>query len=130
MRKAAWHQNFKKAPEAQRTSPDGIKHDSVEEKERWCKLLMDQRCGVIRSLRRQVIFPLQIDEHRAVLTPTGKVARYTADFVYSRPAVDRDGHPIWVEVIEDHKGFLDQGSAFRMAVFEGIYGKKIHINKR
>lgn len=130
MRKKSWHQQFQRKPKEQRTSPDGITHDSIEEKERWCKLLFDQKHGLIRGLKRQVAFPLEIDEHRAVLTPTGKVARYTADFVYSRLSSDKDGLPIWVEVIEDYKGFLDSASAFRISVFEAIYGKKVKITRR
>lgn len=130
MSKRAWHTNFKRKPEYLRTSPDGIKHASVEEKERWCKLLFDQKMGLIRGLRRQVAYPLEIDENRAVRTPSGRIAKYTADFVYSRPSTDKNGAPIWVEVIEDHKGYMDTTAALRIAVFEGIYGKTVYIHKR
>lgn len=141
--KKSWHQNFTRKPKELRTSPDGILHASTEEMHRWCKLQMDEKLGLIRNLKRQVAFPLQIDEFRAVRTPTGKVAKYTADFTYERQGLididitskdDSRQHvikqPGWIEVIEDHKGFMDKVGELRMAVFEGIYGKKIYIHKR
>lgn len=124
----AWHQNFKKATKEDRTSIDGITHRSVEEKARWMKLSFDQRLGLIRGLRREVAFPLAIDAVRAVLTPSRKqIARYTADFVYER----HDPHTgEWVEVIEDHKGFMDKAAELRIAIFEAIYQKRVYIHKR
>ncbi len=123
-RKGAWHSNFKKSGELARTSPDGIVHHSTEEMERWCKLLLDQQLGLIRNLCRQVAFPFVIDIDRSVKTPTGRVMRYTADFVYERLIRGE-----WVEVIEDHKGFLDPVSKLRIAVFEAIHRKKVYIHK-
>lgn len=120
-----WHQQFRRSSREDRTDADGILHASVEEKMRWAKLSFDQKLGLIRNLKRQVHFPLVIDEHRAVRTPTGKIARYTPDFTYERL---QGGE--WVEVIEDHKGFMDKVADLRIAVFEAIYQKKVSINKR
>jgi hypothetical protein len=123
--KKSWHQQFKRAPRELRISPDGVLHASVAEKERWCKLQKDVELGMIRALRRQVKYPLQIDEKRAVLTPTGQIARYTADFVYDRLQVDGQ----WLEVIEDRKGWMDRIAELRIAMFEAIYQKKVTIVK-
>lgn len=123
--KRTWHQQFKRKPKEQRTSPDGITHDSTSEMHRWCKLQFDERLGLIRNLRRQVAYPLQIDDQRAVKTPTGRIAKYTADFVFERKAPDGT----WHEVIEDSKGYMDKVAELRIAVFEAIYQKKVEIYK-
>ena len=140
--KRTWHQQFKRKPKEARTSPDGITHDSVSEKERWCKLQFDERLGLVRNLRRQVAYPLQIDAVRAVKTPTGRIAKYTPDFVYERfKMIDLDitsvkdtapryiKQPAWVEVIEDSKGYMDKVAELRIAIFEAIYQKKVEIYK-
>ena len=146
----SWHQNFTRKPAALRTSPDGIQHHSVEEMNRWCKLLLDEKLGLIRNLKRQVAFPLQIDDNRAVRTPErkskatgkmtgGRIMKYTADFTYERKSVIGAGIGVgeavqdmvsWVAVIEDHKGFMDKVGELRIAIFEGIYGVKVYIHKR
>lgn len=121
----AWHQQFKRKPKEARTSPDGITHDSVSEKERWCKLQFDAKLGLVRNLRRQVAYPLQIDPERAVKTPTGRIAKYTPDFCYERLQANGE----WLEVIEDSKGYMDKVAELRIAVFEAIYSKKVAIYK-
>jgi hypothetical protein len=132
----SWHQQFTRKPAALRTSPDGIQHHSVEEMNRWCKLLLDEKLGLIRNLKRQVAFPLVIDDQRAIRTPErkskatgkmtgGRIMKYTADFTYERLQGNE-----WVAVIEDHKGFMDKVGELRIAVFEGIYGVKVYIHKR
>lgn len=123
--KGTWHQQFKRKPKESRTSADGITHDSVAEMRRWEALKQQQRLGIIRDLQRQVAYPLRIDDTRAVLTPTGRVARYTADFCYQQ----KDGEH-WREVIEDSKGFMDKVAELRIAVFEAIYQKKVEIYTR
>jgi len=127
--KRAWHQQFELAPKHLRTSPDGIVHRSVSEGHRWSKLQLDEKLGLIRGLRRQVRFPLDLGDGRQVLTPTGKVSVYTCDFIYSVPDQDPSGAPIWREVIEDHKGYMDKVAELRIAVFEAIYQKKVYIHK-
>jgi hypothetical protein len=124
--KKSWHQQFKRASAAERTSADGIEHASTSEMKRWCKLQFDEKLGLVRNLRRQVAHPLRIDDDRAVRTPTGRVAIYKPDFIYER----LQGNGEWVEVIEDIKGHLDKLAAFRISVFEAIYGKTVFINKR
>lgn len=79
------------------TVVDGIKFSSKLEAKRYGELLILQRAGVIRDLRRQVKIALT-GRDGPILTPTGRQANYVADFVY----VDtRHGQ----EVIEDAKGY-------------------------
>lgn len=70
---------------------------SKREAKRWSELLLLQRAGEIRDLRRQVKIAL-IGKSDIIRTPTGQVAHYVADFVYFDY---RKG----AEVIEDAKGF-------------------------
>lgn len=124
-RGGAWHTQFKRSSKEQRTDRDGITHDSVEEMERWAKLKLDQQLGLIRNLCRQVPFEFVIDVDRSVKTPTGRVMKYTADFCY-----DKLINGEWVEIIEEYKGFLDEVSKMRIAIFEAIYRKKVYIKRR
>lgn len=137
MTRKAWHAHFKKKKRLYRTDAEGITHDTVSEMNRWKLLQQWQLAGEIRCLDRQVKYELSfVDQngvHRSVLTPTGKIASYTADFVYEKKQLTENSHGIgsveWVEVIEDHKGFYSRDTKFRIAVFEALYGVKVHISK-
>ena len=77
------------------TLGDGEVFDSVAEARRWGELLLLQRGGAIRDLRRQVRFELV----PAQRDPAGRAVRavsYVADFVYEEAA----GR----QVVEDVKG--------------------------
>lgn len=132
----AWHQKFKRRPAEDRTSPDGILHASMAEKDRWCQLQLLERHGKVRHLQRQVKYTLACGDIE-IKTPTGKVMVYKPDFVYERPPHDTTGfYPGtrisadgWYEVIEDHKGFQDRIAELRIAVFEGLHKRKVHIHK-
>lgn len=133
--KRSWNTQFKRKPKELRTDAAGITHDSVEEMERWNQLQLLQRTGRIRNLRRQVRYLLEKKEANvAIRTKTGRVAAYTADFVYERVATPEEGQLAlkegWVEIIEDHKGFPDKFSQFRIAVFEALYGVQVYIHRR
>lgn len=83
--------------QAQPTAVDGVRFDSRREARRYADLLMLQRAGEIRDLRRQVKIGME-GRDGPILTPTGRKAAYVADFTY----VDtRNG----CLVIEDAKGF-------------------------
>ena len=78
------------------TLGDGEVFESVAEARRWGELLLLQRRGAIRDLRRQVRFELV----PAQRDPAGRAVRavsYVADFVYEDLAT---GH----QVVEDVKG--------------------------
>ncbi len=146
--KKSWHQQTKRAPKEARTSRDGILFASKGELQYWEKLKLWHLAGEIRNLRRQVSFPLVCGEIK-VLTDTGQIAKYTADFVYERriyrpiegklksenalgyidklinPPIVRTDE--WVEVIADYKGFAGKMEMFRIRVFEALYNKKVTI---
>ena len=93
---------------------DGIKFDSVKEKNRYIGLKQLERLGVIQNLQRQVKYLLQPS-----FKLNGKTIRsitYIADFVYIQ-----DG----VEVIEDVKGMRTKEYLLKKKLFEYKYQKEI-----
>ncbi len=82
---------------ATRTNVAGVNFDSKREAKRWAELQLLQQAGKIADLDRQVPIELQ-GRDGPLLTPTGKVKRYVADFRYTDL---RTGLTIW----EDAKGF-------------------------
>jgi Protein of unknown function (DUF1064) len=74
---------------SKRVEIDGISFASKREGARWRVLQLLQRGGVISNLRRQVRFPLSVNDSR--------ITAYVADFVYN----DINGEL----VVEDAKGF-------------------------
>ena len=131
--KKSWHQNFKRASKESRTSIDGIVFDSAGELKYAQKLKLWQLAGEVRNIRRQVKFPLERGDIR-VLTDTGRVACYTADFVYERKILCRADTPTgigaeWQEIIADYKGYEGKFEMFRIKVFEALYNKKVTVVK-
>ena len=93
---------------------DGIKFDSVKEKNRYIGLKQLERLGVIQNLQRQVKNELQPS-----FKLNGKTVRsitYIADFVYIQ-----DG----IEIIEDTKGFRTKEYLLKKKLFEYKYQKEI-----
>jgi hypothetical protein len=76
---------------------DGIRFDSRREARAWTALLLRQKAGEISGLRRQVKIPLQ-GRDGPILTPTGRVMLYVADFVFTEAGreitADAKGHPL------------------------------------
>ncbi len=89
-----------------------IRHASRREFNRYYKLLMLEKAGQIRNLRRQVPFTFEIQKGIPgsivfIYLMAGKrKLTYVADFVYEEAKHHRDklAHPDWVEIIEDCKG--------------------------
>ena len=122
-----------RASKANRPDPTtGIVFDSKGELGRWHELQMRQRVGEITELRRQVSFPLEIDDGfgkrsisiRSLRYPNGRACKITIDFAY-REHQD-DGR--WTDVLEDWKGLSTEASRLRIAVFEAIYGKRVRLS--
>lgn len=120
----AWHQQRTLAPKDQRTSPDGVLHPSASHMQRYMQLRLLESQGLVRDLRLEIPFPL-IVENRPIKTRTGRTSHYRADFVYERLA-----NGLWGRIIEDHKGYFDDASRFKIAVFEAIYNVAVHISKK
>lgn len=136
-RKGHWTKNFKRATTEERTSPDGIVHDSVGEMKRWCRLLLMQREGFITELERQVPMPLVLPNGVPVLAlmkskkskktgrvniSGGKVINFKLDFRYR----DVDGNVVH----EEFKGHMDEEAALKLAVVQAIYAVQIVIVKK
>ncbi len=121
--KKGWGSYIRRSPRGARTTPGGIVFASLAEKRRWGQLQILLNAGLISGLERQKAFPLESwNGQIQVKTPTGRVARYTPDFVYTDT---RTG----VLVVEDVKGYADPVTALRIAVFEAFYEKKVTIVK-
>lgn len=125
MPKKSWHQYSQnnKSSIAGRTDRWGTVHDSKTEMQRWEYLNMLAKAGVITDLKRQVRYNLIANADCEVspvrIIKNGKQCYYTPDFVYT----DEDGE----RIIEDVKGYKDELSAFRIAVFESLTCYKVHI---
>lgn len=93
---------------------DGIKFDSVKEKNRYIGLKQLERLGVIQNLQRQVKYELQPS-----FKLNGKTIRsitYIADFVYIQDNK---------EIIEDVKGMRTKEYLLKKKMFEYKYQKEI-----
>lgn len=132
-----WTSKFKRASVEERTSPDGIVHDSVGEMKRWCRLLVLQSEKFIYDLERQVPLPLILPNGVPVLSlkkkkrskktgklneSGGKQINYKLDFRY------RDQFGTLVH--EEFKGHMDDEAALKLAVVQAIYGITITIVKK
>lgn len=134
--KKAWHQNFKVGAKNRREA-DGYTFDSVAEKRRYQELKFLEKGAHILNLQVQKRFELvSLCGKYKVLTPTGKIAAYTADFVYDQIVSSQVGqktgqvYDIAETVIEDVKGYADKTSALRIAVFEALTGNRVTIIKK
>lgn len=139
----SWQSQRTLVPVENRTSPDGIVHRSRAECNRWNQLRLLHSGGMIRNLRREVKYKLEMCQsfdgvavNIHIRSRKGNVRTYTADFVYDvMPGCDKFaeyGRPLadgWGEIIEDVKGFLEPAQELRMDVFEALYGVRVFINK-
>lgn len=123
-----WHQYQKVAPVLERTSRDGVVFHSKTELMRWEYLRLLERAGEIRNLQSQVRFELILPNAVPIMAGN-RVAVYTPDFIYQEKHGKHDA-PIWRDVVEDVKGYRDEGSRFRIRVFEAISGTHVRIVKK
>lgn len=108
-----------KSPASERTSPDGITHDSKAECKRWCELKMLQTVGSIRKLERQVLFPMLVN---------GIAVRkqWPADFVYEEWN-HKTGE--WVRVVEDLKSFDTNVAMITRKLMLALHGVNVRVVK-
>lgn len=76
---------------------NGMRFPSQHEANRWAELAFREKAGEIQNLKRQVDIYL-MGANGPILTPTGRKAKYVADFRYWDVKRGR-------EIIEDAKGF-------------------------
>lgn len=95
---------------AKRTEHNGVVYDSRKEARRAAELELLQGQGLIRNLRRQVTFPLEINGV--------DLGSYRADFCYLEPQTCGT-------VIEDVKGVRTPTYRLKKKLVEAIYGIEI-----
>lgn len=105
------------APPAERTY-QGILFHSKREMEVFKDLQLREKIGEITELKRQVSFPLQFEDGRAVLTPKGKVMEYLADFTYKERGVYH---------VKDVKGFDTPESYIKRQLVGIIHGITVEV---
>jgi hypothetical protein len=90
--------------------------DSKGELQRWLFLLDAARLGAIKNLRRQVEFPLMVND--------ALVCTYVADYVYDivRPYPHEN-------VVEDFKGFITDEFKLKAKLFKAVHGFPIRVVK-
>ncbi len=93
-----------------RSNVAGLSFDSKREAKRYAELRLLEIAGEIAGLERQVSIELQ-GRDGPLLTPTGRVKRYIADFRYTDV---RTGLTIW----EDAKGFKTPEYEMKKAVLK------------
>jgi hypothetical protein len=89
---------------------DGLKFASGLEAERWFELVLMEKAGEIRELRRQVVYRFEVEGVY--------IGRYTADHVYTISATGE-------EVVEDAKGFRPRGWAKQKKLMLACYGLQV-----
>ena len=86
-----------------KTVVDGIAFDSAKEAKRWCELLLLERAGEIRNLRRQTKYRLDVN---------GKfIGHYKDDFSY-----DKDDKRLVIcwRIVEDVKSKATRTPVYRL----------------
>lgn len=103
---------------AKRCSVGAEKYRSQRERDRHQDLLLMERGGAVRNLRREVVY---------VLAPAVKVQgrnrpplRYIADFVYERT---KEGG--WITVVEDAKGVRTAVYSVKRHLMMAVHGIEI-----
>lgn len=95
---------------------DGEQFDSLTELSRWKELLLIQRAGEIKDLRRQVPYEL-IPTQKINGKVTEKSCKYIADFVYT----DKSGKTI----VEDVKGVKTAEYIIKRKLMLKVHGVEI-----
>jgi hypothetical protein len=95
-----------------KTVRHGFVFDSRKEADRYDQLLLLERNGELRNLRRQVRYEMRVNG--------ALICRYTADFVYEECRKE-----IWTEITEDVKGYPNERWPMKKKLFKAIFGREI-----
>ena len=98
---------------AVRTNVDGIVFASKKEARRYCDLKILECAGEIRDLELQPAFPFSING-RKVTFPSGRQAKYIADFAYFDVVLNR-------RVVLDVKGMKTEIYKLKKAIVEAMF---------
>lgn len=91
---------------------DGIKFDSKRESRRYLDLKLLERAGEIENLQLQVPILMQ-GQLGPIKTPTGRQARYVADFTYTETKTG-------LFVVEDSKGMRTDVYLLKKAILAAM----------
>lgn len=108
--------DFRNLPEKQKKNKfgakpktvDGIRFDSTLEADRWASLELMQRAGMIKNLKRQVAYPLEVNGEL--------MTTYYADYVYEEGGKT---------VVEDAKGKRTRMYTLKKKLMLTIHGIRI-----
>lgn len=120
MVKKSWHANFKRAPKQARTNRKGRTFHSKAEMQRHEKLQQWLVAGYITDLVCQPEYMLVLPNGTPIKYQSGKAAKYTPDFEYT---IVETGE----RIIEEVKGYLDDLSKLRIAIFEACSGRRVKM---
>lgn len=99
---------------AKKVEFDGMVFDSMKEAVRWRELVLEQRAGAIKDLRRQVKYEL-IPAHKGAVR-NERACTYIADFTYCR------GDEF---IVEDVKGVRTEVYKIKRKLMLDRYGIEI-----
>ena len=88
--------------------------DSKREAEAWLSLSILQKSGTVMNLRRQVIYPLEVNGV--------KICRYVADFVFQEKYTNGFGDRDRRTVVADAKGYRTPEYKIKKALMKAIHG--------
>lgn len=105
------------------TERHGIKFHSKKEADRYDQLLLLEKHGRVRNIRRQVRYDFRIN---GVL-----IGWYVADYVYEELPVLKlpqgELHGAWREVVEDVKGFPSKTWPMKKKLMKALYGIDVRV---
>jgi predicted DNA binding CopG/RHH family protein len=104
-----------------RVEVDGLKFDSKAEAARWQQLRLLEKAGRIRELRRQVRYPLVVNQFLSE-EDGDTIGNYVADFDYI--FIDEVNN---FRVTEDVKGMITDLSKWKLKHFAAQYGRAVQI---
>ena len=99
-----------------KTIQNGQVFDSRREASRYASLLLLERNGEVRNLRRQVPYDLRVN---GVL-----ITKYYADFVYELRTRGE-----WSEVVEDVKGYPNDRWPMKKKLMLAIFNVRVLVTK-
>ena len=99
-----------------KTICNGQVFDSKREAARYAELLLLERNGEVRNIRRQVLYELKVN---AVL-----IAKYYADFVYELRTRGK-----WEEIVEDVKGYPNDRWPMKRKLMLAIFNVRVQVTR-
>ncbi|CAB4136973.1 hypothetical protein UFOVP315_21 [uncultured Caudovirales phage] len=106
------------------TTHDGIKHASKGQADRWDFLKNAEGMGLIKNLRREIPFKLEINGVNVCIYRADHVYELAGDFAVE---ARRKGQPLCV--VEDYKGTVTPEARLKMRLYEALHGWPVKVVK-